>query len=316
MLNLVAALNACGTPDPAKLAEIIAAIIVWVQRESTYWGREPWAMNCRQAPAHVEWRPTGKCGVEAMGRLEGKVAIITGGARGQGALEAELFAKEGAKVVICDILDQEGKDVEAKVLATDGDAVYSHLDVTRDDDWQEAVDLAESRYGKLDVLVNNAGIARGASIEETSEELWDEVLAVNTKGVFLGTRRAIPAMRRAGGGSIINVSSIAGILGRKLAPAVYSASKGAVRVFTKSTAIQHAHERIRCNSIHPGPIDTPMLAGITANPAMLRERTDEVPLGRLGSSEDVAFGVLYLASDESSWITGIELIIDGGITAM
>ena len=144
-----------------------------------------------------------------MGRLEGKVAIITGGARGQGALEAELFAKEGAKVVICDILDQEGKDVEAKVLATGGDAVYSHLDVTRDDDWQEAVDLAESRYGKLDVLVNNAGIARGASIEETSEELWDEVLAVNTKGVFLGTRRAIPAMRRAGGGSIINVSSIA-----------------------------------------------------------------------------------------------------------
>ena len=245
-----------------------------------------------------------------MGRLEGKVAIITGGARGQGALEAELFAKEGAKVVICDILDQQGKDVEAKVLATGGDAVYSHLDVTRDDDWQQAVNLAESRYGKLDILVNNAGIARGASIEETSEELWDEVLAVNTKGVFLGTRRAIPAMRRAGGGSIINVSSIAGILGRKLAPAVYSASKGAVRVFTKSTAIQHAHERIRCN------IDTPMLAGITANPAMLQERTDEVPLGRLGSSEDVAFGVLYLASDESSWITGIELIIDGGITAM
>ena len=252
-----------------------------------------------------------------MARLEGKVAIITGGARGQGALEAELFAKEGAKVVICDVLDQEGKDVEAKVLASGGDAVYSHLDVTRDDDWQKAVDLAESRYGKLDILVNNAGITRGAlSIEETSEEGWDEVLAVNAKGVFLGTRRAIPAMRRAGGGSIINISSIAGILGRKLAPAVYSASKGAVRVFTKSTAIQHAEDRIRCNSIHPGPIDTPMLAGITSNPAMLQERTGEVPLGRLGSSEDVAFGVLYLASDESSWITGIELIIDGGITAM
>ena len=123
-------------------------------------------------------------------------------------------------------------------------------------------------------------------------------------------------MRRAGGGSIVNVSSIAGILGRKLAPAVYSASKGAVRVFTKSTAIQHAEDRIRCNSIHPGPIDTPMLAGITSNAAMLQERTEEVPLGRLGNSEDVAFGVLYLASNESSWITGIELIIDGGITAM
>ena len=251
-----------------------------------------------------------------MGRLDGKVAIITGAARGQGALEVELFTKEGAKVIICDILDQEGRDVEIKVRASGGDAMYSHLDVTRDDDWKRAVDLAESRYGKLDILVNNAGIARGGSIEETSEELWDEVMAVNAKGVFLGTRRAIPAMRRAGGGSIINVSSIAGILGRKLAPAVYSASKGAVRVFSKSTAIQHAGDKIRCNSIHPGPIDTPMLAGITSNPGMLQERRDEVPLGRLGHSEDVAYGVLYLASDESSWITGIELIIDGGITAM
>lgn len=251
-----------------------------------------------------------------MGRLDGKVAIITGGARGQGALEAELFSKEAAKVVIGDILDQEGKDVETKIRASGGEAVYSRLDVTRDDDWQRAVDLAESRYGKLDVLVNNAGIARGGSIEETSEELWDEVLAVNSKGVFLGTRRAIPAMRRAGGGSIINVSSIAGILGRRLAPAVYSASKGAVRVFSKSTAIQRAGDRIRCNSVHPGPIDTPMLAGITNNPAMLQERKEEVPRGRLGNSEDVAYGVLYLASDESSWITGIELIIDGGITAM
>ena len=251
-----------------------------------------------------------------MGRLDGKVAIITGGARGQGALEVELFTKEGAKVIICDVLDTEGKDVEIKVRAAGGEAVYAHLDVTRDDEWQHAVDLAESRYGSLDILVNNAGIARGGSIEETSEELWDEVLAVNAKGVFLGTRRAIPAMRRAGGGSIVNVSSIAGILGRKLAPAVYSASKGAVRVFSKSTAIQHAGDKIRCNSIHPGPIDTPMLAGITSNAAMLQERTEEVPLGRLGHSEDVAYGVLYLASDEASWITGIELIIDGGITAM
>ena len=251
-----------------------------------------------------------------MGRLDGKVAIITGGARGQGALEVELFTKEGAKVIICDILDSEGKDVEFKVRAAGGEAVYAHLDVTRDDEWQHAVDLAESRYGSLDILVNNAGIARGGSIEETSEELWDEVLAVNAKGVFLGTRRAIPAMRRAGGGSIVNVSSIAGILGRKLAPAVYSASKGAVRVFSKSTAIQHAVDKIRCNSIHPGPIDTPMLAGITSNAAVLQERTEEVPLGRLGHSEDVAYGVLYLASDEASWITGIELIIDGGITAM
>ena len=139
---------------------------------------------------------------------------------------------------------------------------------------------------------------------------------MNTKGVFSGNRKAISAMREAGGGSIVNVLSIAGILGRKLAPAVYSASKGAVRVFTKSTAIQHAEDRIRCNAIHPGPIETPMLDGITSNAAMLQERTNEAPLGRLGRSEDEAFGVLYLASDESSWITEVELIIDGRITAM
>ena len=161
------------------------------------------------------------------------------------------------------------------------------------------------------MLVNNAGIARGGGIEETSEELWDQVLAVNTKGVFLGTRKALPAMRRAGGGSIINVSSIAGILGRRLAGSAYSASKGAVRTFTKSTAIQHASEGIRCNSIHPGPVDTPMLAGATDNPEILAVRTNEVPLGRLGTSQDVAYGALYLASDESAWITGIELVIDG-----
>ena len=140
-------------------------------------------------------------------------------------------------------------------------------------------------------------------------------MQVNTKGVFLGTRKALPAMRRAGGGSIINVSSIAGILGRALTGSAYSASKGAVRTFTKTTAIQHAAERIRCNSIHPGPVDTPMLSGISDNPEVLRQRTDEVPLGRLGHSHDIAYGALYLASDEAAWITGIELIIDGGITA-
>jgi len=250
-----------------------------------------------------------------MGRLDGKVAIITGAARGQGALEAELFAKEGAKVVICDILDQEGRDVETKVRAAGGDAVYSHLDVTRDDDWQRAVDLAESRYGKLDVLVNNAGIARGGSIEETSEELWDEVLAVNAKGVFLGTRRAIPAMRRAGGGSIINVSSIAGILGRRLAPAVYSASKGAVRIFTKSTAVQYAAEGIRAKSSRPGPIDTDMGDQVWPDADSRKASVARTALARIGTAEDIAYGALYLASDESSFVTGAELVIDGGLTA-
>ncbi len=250
-----------------------------------------------------------------MGRLDGKVVLISGGARGQGALEAELFAAEGARVVFGDLLDDEGQVVERRITESGGEAVYVHLDVTSDADWEEAVHTAEGRFGKLDVLVNNAGIANADLIEDTSEELWDRIMQVNTKGVFLGTRKALPAMRRAGGGSIINVSSIAGILGRALTGGAYSASKGAVRTFTKTTAIQHAAEKIRCNSIHPGPVDTPMLSGISDNPAILSQRTEEVPLGRLGQSEDIAYGALYLASDESAWITGIELIIDGGITA-
>ena len=250
-----------------------------------------------------------------MGRLDGKVILISGGARGQGALETELFVAEGAKVVFGDVLDEEGEAVERRITESGGEAVYVHLDVTSDADWEDAVHTAEGRFGRLDVLVNNAGIANADLIEDTTEELWDRIMAVNTKGVFLGTRKALPAMRRAGGGSIINVSSIAGILGRPLTGSAYSASKGAVRTFTKTTAIQHASEGIRCNSIHPGPVDTPMLSGISDNPEILRQRTDEVPLGRLGFSRDIAYGALYLASDESSWITGIELIIDGGITA-
>jgi NAD(P)-dependent dehydrogenase (short-subunit alcohol dehydrogenase family) len=250
-----------------------------------------------------------------MGRLDGKVALISGGARGQGALEAELFAAEGASVVFGDVLDDEGRQVERRITEAGGNAVYVHLDVTSDAEWADAVHTAEASFGKLDVLVNNAGIANADSIEDTTEELWDRIMQVNSKGVFLGTRKVLPAMRRAGGGSIINVSSIAGILGRALTGSAYSASKGAVRTFTKTTAIQHASEGIRCNSIHPGPVDTPMLSGISDNPEILRQRTDEVPLGRLGQSPDIAYGALYLASDESAWITGIELIIDGGITA-
>ena len=250
-----------------------------------------------------------------MGRLDGKVVLISGGARGQGALEAELFTAEGASVVFGDVLDDDGRSVERRITEAGGEAVYVHLDVTSDSDWTNAVDVAESRFGKLDVLVNNAGIANNEKIEDTSEELWERIMLVNAKGVFLGTRKVLPAMRRNGGGSIINVSSIAGILGRALTGSAYSASKGAVRTFTKTTAIQHAEERIRCNSIHPGPVDTPMLSGISDNPDILSARTEEVPLGRLGHSRDIAYGALYLASDESQWITGIELIIDGGITA-
>ncbi|MYA61808.1 MAG: glucose 1-dehydrogenase [Dehalococcoidia bacterium] len=248
-----------------------------------------------------------------MGRLDGKVAIISGGAKGQGAVETELFAMEGAKVIFGDILDDEGKKVEAKIAELGGDVEYIHLDVTSEDDWQHAVDRAESKYGKLDILVNNAGISMRHSDMDVSSDDWDTMMDVNAKGVFLGVKYAIPAMQRAGGGSIVNISSIAGIMGRPLASPAYSASKGAVRVFTKSTAGRFAGEGIRSNSIHPGPIDTDMIRSAT-NSVRPETRVGEIPIGRLGQPEDIAYGALYLASDESSFVTGSELVIDGGVS--
>ena len=248
-----------------------------------------------------------------MGRLDGKVAVISGGARGQGEVEAKLFAQEGAKVVFGDILDEEGRQVEAAIRQAGGEATYVHLDVTQEADWQEAVQTAVSAYGKLDILVNNAGILRRDGIEETSKELWDTVLAVNATGVFLGTKYAIPEMRKAGGGSIVNISSISGMIA--LGGPAYNASKGAVRVFTKVTAVHHAGDNIRCNSVHPGPVRTPMTESTYSDPDMLAQRLQSMPLGRIGTSEDIAYGVLYLASDEAAYVTGSELVIDGGYTA-
>jgi NAD(P)-dependent dehydrogenase (short-subunit alcohol dehydrogenase family) len=248
-----------------------------------------------------------------MGRLDGKVALISGGARGQGATEAKLFTREGAKVVFGDILDDEGKKVEAEIRAAGGDAIYVHLDVTNEDSWRAAVDTAVRTYGKLNVLVNNAGIYIRKRIEETTEDDLDQILAVNVKGVFLGTKQAIPAMRRAGGGSIINISSTAGLVGNPRGSPIYTATKGAVRLFTKATAVQHAQDNIRCNSVHPGPIETVMLQ--EAAGGLFEEYRRRVPLGRFGTTEDIAYGVLYLASDESAYVTGSELVIDGGSTA-
>ena len=248
-----------------------------------------------------------------MGRLDGKVAIISGGARGQGEVEAKLFTQEGARVVFGDILDGEGKQVEAAIRQAGGEATYVHLDVTQEADWQQAVATAVSTYDKLDILVNNAGILRRDGIEETTRELWDTVMAVNATGVFLGTKHAIPEMRKAGGGSIVNISSVSGMVA--LGGPAYNASKGAVRVFTKVTAIRHADDNIRCNSIHPGPVRTPMTESTYSDPDMLAQRLRSMPLGRLGTSEDIAYGVLYLASDEAAYMTGSELVIDGGYTA-
>ena len=248
-------------------------------------------------------------------RLEGKVALISGGARGQGAAEARLFSQEGAKVVIGDILDAEGQQVEAEIAETGGECVYVHLDVTSEEDWRAAIGEAVSRFGKLDVLVNNAGIFPPASIEDTTEELWDRIMDINGKGVFLGTKLAIPEMRKAGGGSIINISSVAG-LRASAGAAAYGASKGAVRLFTKSTAVQYARDNIRANSVHPGVIETDMtLPNLLIDEDARRRSAERVPLGRIGMPEDVAYGVLFLASDESSFMTGSELVIDGGRTA-
>ena len=250
-----------------------------------------------------------------MPRLEGKVALISGGARGQGAVEARLFAREGAKVVFGDILDEDGSRVEAEINEAGGDATYIHLDVTGEADWRAAVETAVNKYGKLDVLVNNAGITIRKPIEETTEEDWDRIMAINAKGVFLGTKQAIPAMRQAGGGSIINISSVAGLLGSNTTGASYTATKGAVRLFTKVTAVQHAQDGIRCNSVHPGLIETPMTADRLADPDRREQQRERIPLGRIGTAEDVAYGVLFLASDESSFMTGSELVIDGGSSA-
>jgi NAD(P)-dependent dehydrogenase (short-subunit alcohol dehydrogenase family) len=250
-----------------------------------------------------------------MGRLDGKVALISGGARGQGATEVRLFAREGARVVFGDVLDDEGRQVEAAVRAAGGAATYVHLNVTSESDWRRAVETAVQQYGQLNVLVNNAGILIRKSIEDTTEDDWDRIMAVNLKGIFLATKYAIPAMRRAGGGSIINISSTAGLVGSPYGSSAYTASKGGVRLFTKSTAIQHAKDNIRCNSVHPGPIDTEMMRDTLSDPALRAERLQRIPLGKVGTAEDVAYGVLYLASDESSFVTGSELVIDGGSTA-
>ena len=253
-----------------------------------------------------------------MGRLDGKVALISGGARGQGAAEARMFASEGACVVFGDILDDEGRRVEAEILELGGQATYIHLDVTQEADWAAAVNRAVSEYGKLDVLVNNAGIVLGRSIEEMTVEEWDRLFDVNAKSVFLGTRASLGAMRDAGGGSIVNISSTAGLVGNDYNLAGYSSTKGAVRLFTKSTAIQHARDGIRCNSVHPGPIDTPMLAESRRGRGALtdEQQRQRTPLGRIGRPEDIAFAVIYLASDESSFVTGSEVVVDGGRTAM
>ena len=248
-------------------------------------------------------------------RLEGKTALISGGARGIGAATARLFAREGARVVIADLLEADGRRMEAELAAAGGQVLYLPLDVTSESAWPRAVETTVSRFERLDILVNNAGIGGAGRLEDTRLEDWNRVMDVNATGVFLGTRAAIPALRQAGGGSIVNISSQLGLVGMDDSSPQYQASKGAVRLLTKLTALQYAKERIRANSVHPGPIITPMTEGRRADPTIFARMTSRIPLGRYGEAEEVAYGVLYLASDESRFVTGSELVIDGGWTA-
>ena len=216
-----------------------------------------------------------------MGKLDGKVALISGGARGQGAAEVRTFAREGARVVFGDVADDDGRQVEAELQAAGQEVAYVHLDVSSEADWRQIVDETMRRFGRLDVLVNNAGITiPRVPIEVRSEAEWDRIMAVNAKGVFLGTKHAIPEMRKGGGGSIINISSVAGIGQSAHQEPAYAASKAAVRIFSKVTAAQCAQDNIRCNSVHPGPVDTDMLHSAMPDPEVLRQRLQRVPLRR------------------------------------
>ncbi|WP_099223330.1 SDR family NAD(P)-dependent oxidoreductase [Listeria costaricensis] len=249
-----------------------------------------------------------------MGRLAGKVAIITGAAGGQGKAEALLFAKEGAVVIATDMQEALLKETEKELQAIEPKSLTFKHNVASEEDWQHIVDEAVKHFGHIDILVNNAGISTERTILNTTLDEWNKVLAVNLNGTFLGMQKVIPHMQENGGGSIINISSIAGLTGGSGASS-YTASKGAVRLLTKATAVDFAKDNIRVNSVHPGYIETPMTKQLFESEETRGWFQSLTPLPRLGKSIDIAEGVLYLASDESSFVTGVELPIDGGYFA-
>ena len=254
-------------------------------------------------------------------KLDGKVALITGAANGVegelmgfGGATARLFAREGAKLILTDINDEPGILTAAQIGEHGAEAEYLHLDVTRENEWAHALEFTISKFGQLDILVNSAGTGAETDVESTTLEIWETQMAVHARGTFLGTKAAIPEMRKMGGGSIINVSSIYGLVGSDTATS-YHAAKGAVRLFTKAAAVQYAKEGIRVNSVHPGYAITPLTTGVYDNAVTAAPVLERVPMGRMAVADDIAYGILYLASDEASFVTGTELIIDGGMTA-
>jgi 3(or 17)beta-hydroxysteroid dehydrogenase len=246
-------------------------------------------------------------------RLEGKVALISGAASGMGAATARMFAREGAKVVIADMLAHEGRQVADGI---GGAAQFQALDVTDEENWEAAVAETTRHFGKLDILVNNAGISGSAEQDLYSTDAWRRIMAVNATGVFLGIKHAVPAMIANGGGSIVNLSSIAGIIGSEGIHMAYNASKAAVRLMTKTVAVQHAKDKIRANSVHPGIMPAMRTSGRTADPTVRAERMRVIPMRRPGEVDEVAYAILFLASDESSYITGSEIHVDGGAIAI
>jgi len=248
-------------------------------------------------------------------RLEGKVALITGAASGMGASMARIFAREGAKVALADVLDAEGRSIAAEIVASNGAAVFHRLDVSNEAQWQAVVAATLAEFGKLDILVNDAGIS-GSNVSDLFDTAaWDRLMAINATGVFLGMKHAIPIMQKAGGGAIVNISSISGVTGQRGLHPGYNASKGAVRTLTKAAAVQYGRDNIRVNSVHPGLMPPMRTSGLTADPAVRAEWMKAIPMGRPGRVEEVANTVLFLASDEASYITGAELYVDGGFLA-
>jgi 3(or 17)beta-hydroxysteroid dehydrogenase len=266
-----------------------------------------------------------------MNRLDGKVALISGAARGIGAETARLMAEAGARVAVGDVLDERGRETARGIEQEGGEALYLHLDVTREDDWNAAVAAILARFGKLDILVNNAGIFLGKDIEAASLEEWHRLCAVNLTGVFLGTKLALPALREAGrhsphGSAIVNLASVAGLVGSTQDP-LYSLSKGGVTLFTKSAALEFARKgyRVRVNSMHPGTVESDMGDQVLATRARNLGTNDveaarqqiiaRLPIGRMGTATDIAKGIVFLASDDAAFMTGAGLVMDGGITA-